>query len=540
MRLDATIDEVTLGVLWNRLVAIADEAAAVLFRASVSVIVGEVFDFSCAITDRGGRAMAFPNKSMPLFNGSVGITMSALLEHIPVESLAEGDTLICNDPWIASGHLPDVFLASPIFVRGSVVGFAASIAHVADIGGSLRRIGTQEVYEEGLRIPPCRFLIRGEPNTDVFKFIRYNVRVPDMVLNDFYAQVGAHRITQRRIAETIEEFNLDGLDAVAETIFAKSEHTMRAAIQALPDGTYRARALTDGYIDPVDIQVAITVDGGNLTLDYTGSADECLDGAINSPYACTYSEAVAMLHTVLLPDVPANHGCFAPFLVIAPEGSIFNARPPRAVNIRTRAVFMADPVIMAAMSSIVPDSVIAAPGQAGGYHAHGQVDGVPFVTFFMQSGGMGASAHGPGMSCLFFPGTMSTSPVEIVEQQSPLLIGSKRILRGSGGPGRHRGGDGQEIVLTLRPGYEGPVTVPMHPHMLEFPAPGLAGGGAGTVGKIFLNDHRVSKRELNQRGGALVMRGNDQLTIHTPGGGGCGVLARDASMLVMVADLIDP
>ncbi|MBI4277319.1 MAG: hydantoinase B/oxoprolinase family protein [Armatimonadetes bacterium] len=522
MRVDAAIDEVTLGVLWNRLVAVADEAAAALFRASVSVIVGEVFDFSCAVTDRAGRSVVFPTKSMPLFNGSVEITTAALLEHIPLEALAEGDTLICNDPWIASGHLPDVFLASPIFVRGSVVGFAASIAHVTDIGGSLRRIGTQEVYEEGLRIPPCKFLVRGEPNTDVFSFIRYNVRVPDMVINDFYAQAGAHRIIQRRIAETLEEFNLDGLDALAEAIFARSEQTMRAAIRELPAGTCRARALTDGYIDPVDIHVAVTVDDGTLTVDYTGSSDECLDGAINSPYACTYSETVAMLHTILLPEVPANHGCFAPFRVVAPEGSIFNARPPRAVNIRTRAVFMADPVIMAAMHAIAPDRVIAAPGQAGGYHAHGHVDGVPFITFFMQSGGMGASARGPGMGCLFFPGTMSTSPVEIIEQQSPLLIDRKRILRGSGGPGQHRGGDGQEIVLTLRPGYEGPVTVPMHPHMLEFPAPGLAGGGPGVVGKIFLNDHRVSKLELNQRGGALVMRGRDRLNIHTPGGGGYG------------------
>jgi N-methylhydantoinase B len=518
----AALDDVELGILWNRLVAIADEAATALFRASVSVIIGEVFDFSCAIANRAGQAIAFPTKSMPMFNGSVGITLPAILNEFPLSSLAEGDVLICNDPWIASGHLQDVFLASPIIREGEVVAFAASIGHITDIGGSLRRSGTREVYEEGLRIPPCKFLVRGEPNADVFRFIRYNARVPETAINDFYAQIGAHQVTARRILEMIDEFAIGDFDGVGDAILRRSEETMRAAIRALRSGTYRAYARTDGYLDPVDIHVAVTIDGDTLTLDYAGSSPECRDGAINSPFACTYSESVATLHTILLPEVPANDGCFAPFRIEAPEGSIFNARPPRAVNIRTRAVFQADAVILAAMHDVVPGQVMAGAGQAGGYQVHGHYKEEPFVTFFMQSGGMGASQRGPGQSCLFFPGTMSTSPLEVVEQQAPLLIERKRILRGTGGEGRHRGGDGQEIVLSLRPGYDGPVTVSMHPHMLEFGAPGLAGGDDGEVGKIFLEERRRAKREHAQAGGAATLAGRERLTIHTPGGGGYG------------------
>ncbi|MEA2584147.1 MAG: N-methylhydantoinase [Thermomicrobiales bacterium] len=515
------VDDVTLEVLWNKLVSICDEAAAALYRASVSVIVGEVFDFSVAITNTDGDAIAFPTKSMPLFNGSVSLTTREILRRFPLESMREDDTFICNDPWIASGHLSDVFLASPIFSRGQVVGLAVSIAHVTDIGGSLKRIGTTEVYEEGLRIPPCRLINGGQDNADVIDFIRYNVRVPDMVLNDFYAQIGAHKVIERRIRELLEEAEAEDLQSLSDAILERSEAAMRSAIRALPTGTYEAEALTDGFLDPLLIKVGVsTTEDGDLFVDYTGSSPESRQGAINSPYACTYSETVSTIHTVLLPQVPANAGCFRPIRVIAPEGSVFNARPPAAVNIRTRAVFLADPVVMAALAHVVPDKVMAAPGQAGGYQLHGSYEGKPFLTFFMQSGGMGATAKGAGASCVFFPGTMSTGSLEVIEQHGPVLIRGKRILRDSGGDGRFRGGCGQEVVVTLRPEYEGAVTVSMHPHMLEFPASGLFGGKPGEVGKILLNGERIDKYRLHTLGGAVVLHPGGELIIKTPGGGG--------------------
>ena len=515
------VDDVTLEVAWNRLISICDEAAAALYRASVSVIIGEVFDFSVAITNIDGEAIAFPSKSMPLFNGSVSLTTREILRRFPLDSMRPDDTFICNDPWIASGHLPDVFLASPIFHQGRPVGFAVSIGHVTDIGGSLRRIGTTEVFEEGLRIPPCRLIAGGEDNRDVVEFIRYNVRVPDMVLNDFYAQVGAHKVIERRVREFLEEAGEGDLRPFAEAILSRSEAATRSVIKALPRGSYEAEALTDGFIDPLLIKVSVsTTDDGELTVDYTGSSPESRQGAINSPYACTYSETVSTVHTVLLPHVPANAGCFRPMHVVAPEGSVFNARPPAAVNIRTRAVFLADPVVMAALAHVVPDKVMAAPGQAGGYQVHGTFEERPFLTFFMQSGGMGASSHGHGASCLFFPGTMSTGSLEVIEQHGPLLIRGKRILRDSGGEGRYNGGCGQEVVVALRPGYDGEVVVSMHPHMLEFPAPGLFEGEPGEVGKIILNGERIDKYRLHTLGGAVPLHQGDELIICTPGGGG--------------------
>jgi N-methylhydantoinase B len=515
------IDDVTLEVVWNKLVSICDEAATALYQASVSVIVGEVFDFSLAITNEEGDAIAFPSKSMPLFNGSVSLTAREILRRFPLASMQPEDTFICNDPWIASGHLPDVFLASPIFHSGTAVGLAVSIAHVTDIGGSLRRIGTTDVFEEGLRIPPCRLISHGEDNQDVIEFIRYNVRVPDMVMNDFYAQVGAHKVIERRVQELLEETEQPTLDSFARAILARSEAAMRNTIMSLPKGTYAAEALTDGFLEPLLIKVSVSpTEDGVLVVDFTGSSPESREGAINSPYACTYSETVSTVHTVLLPHVPANAGCFRPIRVVAPEGSVFNALPPAAVNIRTRAVFLSDPVVMAALAHIVPDKVMAAPGQAGGYQLHGVYDGKPFLTFFMQSGGMGGSSHGEGASCVFFPGTMSTGSLEMIEQHGPILIRAKRILRGSGGDGRFKGGNGQEVIVTLRPTYEGSVTVSMHPHMLEYPAPGLFGGKPGEVGKIILNGERIDKYRLHTLGGAVTLRSGDELVIRTPGGGG--------------------
>jgi N-methylhydantoinase B len=342
-----------------------------------------------------------------------------------------------------------------------------------------------------------------------------------MVLNDLYAQVGAHKVIERRVSDLLDENPELTLDEIAEAIFERSERAMRNVIRFLPEGRFEAEALTDGYIDPVLIKAAVSAQAnGELIVNFEGSSEQSNQGSINSPYACTYSETVSIVHTVLLPRVPANAGCFNPIKVLAPEGSIFNATPPAAVNIRTRAVFMADPVVMAALAHIVPDKVMAAPGQSGGYQLHGEFQNKPFLVHFMQSGGMGASAHGDGASCVFFPGTMSTGSLESIEQHGPILIKSKMILRDSGGDGRYRGGSGQEVVIGLRPDYQGAVTVSMHPHMLEFPALGLFGGKPGEVGKIFVNGERIDKYRLNGMGGAVELRSGAVLTIRTPGGGG--------------------
>lgn len=517
------LDDIQLEVAWNRLISICDEGATALQRASVSVIIGEVFDFSMAIVDLNGDALAFANRSISLFNGSMGITARAVLDRFPVQAMRPGDTYICNDPWLTSGHLPDIFLCSPVFHRGRVVALAASIGHVTDIGGSLKKLGTTEVFEEGLRFPPMRLLVEGEENRDFVDFVRYNTRTPDMVLNDFYAQVGAHQVIGRHLGELLDELGHDDLTVLAERVTGRSETAMRAAIAALPAGTYTVQEMTDGVLEPALIRVAITITpDGELTIDYTGSADECSDGSINSPYACTYSEAVSMIHTIMLPDVPANAGCFRPVRVIAPEGSLFNARPGMAVNARTRAVFRANAVLLQVLGKAAPDRVMASPGLAGHYQISGRQDGQPFLTYLMLAGGMGGSAHGPGQSCLWFPGTVAATAVEALEHSAPVVVRSRRILRGTGGAGSHNGGDGEEIVLALRPGYPGPAIMSTHPQMLEFPGGGVAGGQPGTVGKVFHNGRRLSRRELNGAGGVLRLVAGDEVTVHTPGGAGYG------------------
>lgn len=518
----ADIDQVTLQIAWNRIISTVDEAATALERASVSVIISEVHDFSVALLDESGESIAFSSKSISLFNGSFGITAKAVLERFPLAEMKPGDTFICNDPWITSGHLPDVFLCSPVFVDGRPVGLAASIGHVTDIGGTLRKFSTTSVYEEGLRIPPVKMIDGGEENTTLVDLLRYNSRAADEVLSDLYAQVGAHTIIQRRVSEMVADLGVD-LATIRDGIFRRSEDAMRQVISQLAPGEYVVEEMSDGYIEPMLMRLTLKVPGdGTVILDYHGSAPASPDGSINAPWASTYSEGVAMVHSILLPEIPGNAGAFRPISVVTEPGSMFDAPAPFAVNTRTRPVFRADVLILRAFAECAPDKSTAAPGLPGGYFTYGTEDDGEYVTYLMISGGLGASGDGPGASCRWFPGSVAATGAEVLESHSPLLVETKRIRRGSGGDGRHRGGDGQEIVLSLDAAHPHKATVLMHPQMLGFPAMGVAGGEPGALGRVERNGEVIDRRALAVLGGNVELQPGDKVSIRTPGGGGWG------------------
>lgn len=516
------LSDVGLDIAWNRLISICDEGATALRRASVSVIIGDVCDFAVALTDARGETLAASPQGVSLFNGSVSITSKEVLRRFPIERMQERDTFICNDPWMTSGHLPDVFLCSPVMYGGCAVGLVSTIGHITDIGGSLKKLGTTEIYEEGLRFPPMRFLTDGEENADFVEFVRFNTRAADAVLNDLYAELGAHQVVQRGVAELLQDMGHENLETVGAAILDRNEHAMRDAILALPTGEFFAEETSDGLIEPAHIKVTVIVLGdGTLTVDFTGSADEEHDGSNNSPYSCTYSETAAMVHTILAPELPINSGCFRPIRVVAPAGSMFNAQFPRAVNARTKAVFRADPVILRAFAHLAPERVMASPGLPGHYQINAHRDGQTDVSYMMLSGGMGGSAHGPGESCLW-SGTMAGTSVEVLEQSSPVVISRRRIFRGSGGTGAGPGGCGEELSLKLHPFFEGRASMSTHPSMLEYPGGGILGGEPGLVGEMHRNGHRFSRTELNAAGGHVRLEQGDEVLIRTPGGAGYG------------------
>ncbi|MPZ42053.1 MAG: hypothetical protein GEV05_01365 [Betaproteobacteria bacterium] len=247
----ARFDPVTLEVLWTRLISTADEAAAALVRTSFSTVVRESNDFACVLTDARGYSLVQATDSIPSFIGTVPRTIREFLREYPAQSLAPGDVLATNDIWLGTGHLPDITVAKPIFRDGVLVGFAGSVAHAPDIGGRIRSADSREVYEEGLQIPPLKVVHAGVPDETFLRLLRKNVRVPDQVVGDLFAQFSALDLMERRVLALMRSHGLDDLALLAEEIQWRSEQAMRKAIREVPDGVYRHETITDGFEQPV-------------------------------------------------------------------------------------------------------------------------------------------------------------------------------------------------------------------------------------------------------------------------------------------------
>ncbi|HYB56769.1 MAG TPA: hydantoinase B/oxoprolinase family protein, partial [Alphaproteobacteria bacterium] len=239
-------DPVALQVVWTRLIAIADEAAATLRRTSFSPIVRESNDFACVIFDAEGNAIAENTIGIPSFNMTLGRTLAHFLKERPAAEWRPGDVGITNDPWLTSGHLPDVTVIAPVFAGERLVGWTGSIAHMADIGGTLWSADTREVYEEGMRIPPLLYMQEGRPNADLEAMIRANVRLADAVLGDIAAQIAAGETAARGLRDLIERESIADLSPISREICARTEAAMRRAIAEIPDGTYRSSLDLDG------------------------------------------------------------------------------------------------------------------------------------------------------------------------------------------------------------------------------------------------------------------------------------------------------
>ena len=263
-------DPITLEVLWTRLVSAVDEAAAALVRTSFSTVVRDSHDFSCVITDASGRSLVQATDSIPSFIATLPATIKHFLDVYPAEELKPGDVLITNDIWMGTGHLPDISVGKPIFHNEKLVGFAGSTAHAPDIGGKIRSPEPREVFEEGFQIPIMKLMSAGKVDETFIRLLRQNVRAPDEVVGDLYAQLTALDLMERRVSDVMAQYNLKDLASLASEIQNRSERAMRAAIRELPDGTYTNEMPTDGLDVPVTLKVAVTIDGEEVGADYTG------------------------------------------------------------------------------------------------------------------------------------------------------------------------------------------------------------------------------------------------------------------------------
>jgi N-methylhydantoinase B len=514
---------VTLEMLWTRLISIVDEAAAALVRTSFSTVVRESNDFACVLTDARGMSLAQATDSIPSFIGTVPRTIRHFLQVFPPSQLAPEDMLITNDIWLGTGHLPDITVAKPIFHGRRLVGFAGSVAHAPDIGGRIRSPDARDVFEEGLQIPIMKAVRAGRIEPTLEQFLRQNVRVPDQVMGDLYAQFTALTLMEQRVKALLTEQKLKSLDDLAREIHTRSEAAMRAAIRKVPDGVYRQSAISDGLADPIRLEMTLTVTDDSILIDYTGSAQQVLR-AINVCMAYTIAYTSFGVKAVLAPHIPNNEGVLRPVTITAPEGSICNSRPPAAGGARALIGHFFPMMVIQALSKALPERVVATVGSplwCLNTTGHRQ-DGSAFASMFFVNGGYGAASGRDGAHVLSWPSNVSSTPVEMIEQLVPLKVHYRRFRVGTGGDGEFRGGNGQEVLVESR--APAPITVAFLAERTrpEAAPAGIEGGGDGAPGELLIDGKPVNPKSQHvvEPGGTVLIR--------TPAGGGFGHPARRA------------
>src|SRR5262245_11583029 len=517
-------DPVGLEIMWSRLINIVEECWLTVWRTAFSLIIGEAQDFACELLDPRGNSLAHSPRAMPVFNLTLPRAVRAILERFPAETLAPGDILITNDPWICAGHLFDVAIVTPVFRDGRVVAILGTIGHVTDIGGTRDSLSAREIYEEGFQIPPMKLYRAGAPNEDLFRLLSENVRKSEQVLGDLHALISANATGAQRLLAFMDEYGLEDLEALATVIQDRSERAIREAIRKIPDGTYRSEIWNDGLGTPLRYSIAVNVRGDAIDVDFAGAPPQQPRGGSNCTYNYTAGHTVYPLKCILSPGVPSNAGCYRPCRVTAPEGSILNCTKPASVNVRTRTGWYIAPNLFMALAGAVPDQVQAFTGLPASMTLYGQgPDGRFYSDHLFQGGGQGASAHGDGKSALLWPTSAANTSVELFETRTPVLVLEKRYLPDSGGPGRHRGGLGQVVRVRKladdgRPAYAG-----LFPDGVLTRTAGLFGGQPGGAVRGVLLD--AADRVVTDYGvGSLVTleRPDQVLELRLAGGAGFG------------------
>jgi N-methylhydantoinase B len=514
-----TVDPIDLEVFRHRCAAIAEEMGAALGRSAFSTNIKERRDFSCAVFDAAGRMIA-QAAHIPVHLGAMPRSVEAALARY---TLAPGDVVLLNDPYLGGTHLPDLTTVAPVYRGDTLLGYTATRAHHADIGGMApgSMPMSRELYQEGLIIPPLLMIERGSPNTALLELICRNSRTPDERHGDLAAQLACHRVGEQRLAELAEHLGEARVAALMEALLAYGERHMRALIASIPDGVYSfADALDDdGFTGPLPIQATITIAGDSATIDFAGSAPQCR-GPLNAPRAVTESVVLYCFRCLGSPDMPSSAGAFAPLTIAVPEGSILAPRPPAPVaggNVET-AQRVAD-VVFGALAHALPARVPAASaGTMNNWTFGGVREDGPFAYYETLGGGMGARPTADGLSGVqvHMTNTLNT-PAEALERQFPVRVRRYGLRSGSGGAGAHRGGEGivREVEFLAR------ATVSLLTERRTGAPYGLAGGTPGASGRNTLSDPAGISRILPGKCTVDVEEGSI-LRIETPGGGGYG------------------
>ncbi len=478
-------DPIRLEILQNRLCYIAEEQAQTLLRCSFSTVCRESQDFASGIFDVEGRMVARS------FIGPAGLAMTMaqgvkhFMKKFPPPTLKPGDVLISNDPWLITGQLLDLTVVMPVFHEGECVAFTVCISHVPDIGGRGLCADSRDVYEEGLGIPVMKLYSEGVPNEILFEILAYNVRVPDQVIGDVQGMVAGCKAGVERVEQFIDEYEVKSFTDLSEAIIAKTEQALRENIRAIPDGVYRSEVMTDGFDEPVRLVCAVIIDGSDFTVDYTGT-DPQIERGINVVYNFSYTYTIYAVKCVIGRDIPDNEGCFRAIKMVAPEGCIMNSVHPAPGAGRHVISQHVPSAIYGALADVIPDRIISQSGIHMMIQFDGQTnDGKKFIEAMFATAGMGARPMKDGLSVSAFPVIISNTPVEVIENESPLFIACRELRQDSAGPGKFRGGLGQVTRVKVRSKY--PSALACLYDRIKFPAEGFKGGMAGKRSEIIVN-----------------------------------------------------
>jgi N-methylhydantoinase B len=537
------IDPVTLEVIRNQFESVADEIGAVLIHGAYSPNITERRDCSAAIFDAKGRLLA-QAEHIPVHLGALPAAVDAMLDCDP----APGEVYVCNDPYAGGSHLPDITMLAPIAPDGESIGYAATRAHHADVGGMTpgsMPAGATDIQQEGLRLPPTKIAEDGHFDDRVLDLVLANVRTPAERRADLHAQLAATERGQTRLADLLDEHGRSKLLAAMDAVLDYSRDRTEAAIAAVPDGTYRAEDVIEGDgVTEEDHRIAatVTVDDFRIDVDFAGTAVQ-VPGNMNAPPAVAKSATYFVVRAVTDPEIPPNQGCYDPISVSLPEGSLLNPTPPAAVvggNVETSQ--RVTDVLLAAFAEAVPEQVPAASqgtmnNLVVGSSARRGADSIPtqsedsteatgdtaFTYYETIGGGFGARPDRDGIDGIQVGMTnTANTPIEALEQEYPIRVERYGLRPDSGGAGEFRGGTGIERVLTVLV----PATVSLLTERRTTAPQGREGGREGATGENLIDGERVDAKLTR------AVPAGTTITVRTPGGGGFGDPAnREAAAL---------
>ncbi len=526
------VDPVTLEIVRNGLKAVAQRITRRMIRSANSFIVKEMEDCSASILDAHGHLLA-EEAGPPIQLNTVGICLKTILEHhFPPEAWSPGDVVITNDPYaggesMAATHTNDYLAFYPIFHNGELVAFSGLMVHHFDIGGmnmGTRGWGT-EIYQEGLRIPPLKVAEGGAIDRKVLEIILTNTRTREMLENDLTSQIASVKVAAQDVGDLFRKYGADTMKACFAELIDYAERRTREELMQIPDGTWQHEEpiLDDGAKGgPYYLRLSLTKRGSDVILDFTGT-DAQVSGPINSPLATTLAAVYYVMRCVTDASIPASEGCKRPISVIAPPGTLVNARPPAAVYQRMIVCHSIVDLVMGALAKAVPERVMAdSCGCLYNYTiATNPASGRRTVFGEVVPGGIGATSRADGINVVACHVTnCHIPPIEAMELESPVRYLRREFRQDSGGPGRFRGGVGQ--VLTYRILGQSPGLQHTSQKSVSLPQ-GVAGGMPGDGGRWIINEGEPAERRLEHAIGDIEpLEHGDTVTHYTPGGGGYG------------------